>query len=525
MPAHTVDTFLAGPAAEPPRFSKAESARRDHILSLVSRNTMVACAYWSLAALGKWYFSSYQMWPAPLWLPAGVALFAAVAVGRWSWVGIFLGALLTDTITFREPLAWAACYSFANTLAPLLAAELIRERITHHEPFSRVAEVIYICFAVFINGMISATICATVICAKVYAPFNVLIDKWFDWMLSDAGAALLITPFLLLFRLQPFLLPIRKQRGVFLISTASSILTVGYLLFGTTGIRAADAGASFLVLLPLLWTAVRLSLRVAYPMYVVVMLVTIVGTMSGRGPFFGVEPGGALIIFAQIAVGFGGAVLLLGGAANEQRAAEDELRKLNLDLEGRVEQRTSELREIQRQLEKAAFYDPLTGLPNRRLLEERFAFCAATSRRKGESFCVLLIDLDHFKLINDNFGHDAGDAMLIETGQRLINSVRECDVVSRIGGDEFVILLPETNDRNSVDAICLRILATLTEPVSFNEQMLRSSPSIGIAVSPDHGATWQLLYKAADMAVYHAKRAGRQTWQWYVPEVSTATHD
>jgi diguanylate cyclase (GGDEF)-like protein len=341
-----------------------------------------------------------------------------------------------------------------------------------------------------------------------------------------AGAALLLTPFLLVScaRLS-FAQVIRKQPGVFLISTAASILAVGYLLFGTSGIHAADAGASFLILLPLLWMAVRLSLRVAYPVFFIVMITTIAGTMSGLGPFYGVERGGTLVIFAQMAIGFGSSVLLLGGAANEQRAAEDELRKLNLDLEGRVERRTGELREIQRQLEKAAFYDPLTGLPNGRLLEERFAFCAAAARRKIDRFTILLIDLDHFKLINDNCGHDAGDAMLIETGNRLLATFRESDVVSRIGGDEFVVLLPETSDHDVVDVICRRILIALAEPVEFNGHQLTTSSSIGVARYPEHGPTWQAIYKAADLAVYHAKRAGRRTWQWYVPEVSTAQRD
>jgi integral membrane sensor domain MASE1 len=150
---------------------------------------------------------------------------------------------------------------------------------------------------------------------QIVAPPGVLLERWFDWTLSDAGAAILLTPLLLLLRTRPtFLQVARKQPGVFLVTTATSLLAVGYLLFGTTGIRAVDAGASFLVLLPLLWLAVRMSLRVAYPMFVFVILATIVGTMAGHGPFFGVERGGTLIIFAQMAIGFGTSVLLLGGA-------------------------------------------------------------------------------------------------------------------------------------------------------------------------------------------------------------------
>jgi len=115
--------------------------------------------------------------------------------------------------------------------------------------------------------------------------------------------------------------------------------------------------------------------------------------------------------------------------------------------------------------------------------------------------------------------------MLIETGRRLLRTVRECDVVSRIGGDEFVVLLPETGEEASVDAICRRILEAVAEPVAFNEQLLTTSPSIGVALFPENGATWQEIYKAADLSVYQAKRSGRRTWRWYVPEVSTAPRD
>jgi integral membrane sensor domain MASE1 len=131
-----------------------------------------AGAYWFLAVLVKWYFSSYQMWPAPLWLPAGVALFAAVAVGRWSWPGIFLSALLTDIISFNEPLAWAAGLAFAHTLAPVIAAEVLRSRIVRSEPFCRVTDVIYIGLAACPTGTIAATVCATAICAREYAPLQ-----------------------------------------------------------------------------------------------------------------------------------------------------------------------------------------------------------------------------------------------------------------------------------------------------------------------------------------------------------------
>lgn len=286
---------------------------------LFAQNLLAAAAYWGSATLVRWYFTQYQMWPAAIWLPAGIALFVALAVGRWSWPGIFLGAMLTNTVSFGEPAARAAVLSLGNTIAPILAEELVRARIRKEEPFARVIEVLFFGLGALVDGMIAATMGATTIWAQTSAPLRALPTRWFEWTLSDAGGCLLLAPLFLLAR--------SERSSNFGVSTALSVLSVVYLLFGTTGILAADARASFLILSPLLWMAVRLSLEIAYPMLVLVMGATMAGTLEGYGPFSGVPRGGMLAIFAQMANGFGASVLLLGGAASEQA-----LRKLNLDL-------------------------------------------------------------------------------------------------------------------------------------------------------------------------------------------------
>jgi diguanylate cyclase (GGDEF)-like protein len=180
-------------------------------------------------------------------------------------------------------------------------------------------------------------------------------------------------------------------------------------------------------------------------------------------------------------------------------------------LERQVADRTEELRESHRQLEEIAYYDVLTTLPNRRMFTEQFRSRLALSRRHGDQFALLLIDLDTFKQTNDNFGHDAGDAVLIESANLLRAAVRESDCVARLGGDEFAILLISPTDPAGIEMVCKRIVDSFATGVFFNNSTLKSGCSVGVAVFPGDGDTQDSLYKSADMALYEAKRMGGST--------------
>jgi diguanylate cyclase (GGDEF)-like protein len=187
-----------------------------------------------------------------------------------------------------------------------------------------------------------------------------------------------------------------------------------------------------------------------------------------------------------------------------------------------LEARTVELNDIQTQLEQIAYRDPLTDLPNRRFFNDTFRRLIAQARRDGVGFALMLIDLDHFKQINDTFGHDAGDALLIELAVRLRAAVREVDSIARLGGDEFAVLLPATTGREAVETVCKRIVEAAAQPVFFNSQAMRAGASIGVALGLADGEDADALYKSADLALYQAKREGRSTWRWYGQAVSTA---
>lgn len=170
----------------------------------------------------------------------------------------------------------------------------------------------------------------------------------------------------------------------------------------------------------------------------------------------------------------------------------------------------------------AARHDPLTGLPNRALIYELGLHLLASARRNNGKAAVLFFDLDRFKPINDTYGHTAGDKMLQEVARRLSGAVRSSDLVGRLGGDEFIAILGIDNETD-VSRAALHLLSRLSEPYQIDTLELRTSPSIGISIYPNDGLDVDTLIRNADAAMYHAKSRGRNTIQFFTPEISTHT--
>ena len=161
----------------------------------------------------------------------------------------------------------------------------------------------------------------------------------------------------------------------------------------------------------------------------------------------------------------------------------------------------------QAQLERQAMYDTLTGLGNRNLFMRDLGRNIAVCQRKGELFCLMLMDLDKFKAANDQFGHDAGDFVLAEFGRRVLAQNRASDTYYRLGGDEFTALLA-AKDLQSIQPITQRIVVAATTPFDYRGNTIEISVSIGIAMFPQDGDSAETLLKAADIAMYQAKQSG-----------------
>jgi diguanylate cyclase (GGDEF)-like protein/PAS domain S-box-containing protein len=169
----------------------------------------------------------------------------------------------------------------------------------------------------------------------------------------------------------------------------------------------------------------------------------------------------------------------------------------------------------QERLEDMANHDALTGLPNRIALSVRLHQVLAAARGRNKLVAVCFVDLDNFKPINDNFGHEAGDSVLIEIAQRLKAVIRASDTVARIGGDEFVMLLSEFSNMDEIELTLDRILDVLRNPVSLGENKAVVSASIGVTVHPFDECDTDTLIRHADQAMYCAKNMGRNTWHMY----------
>jgi diguanylate cyclase (GGDEF)-like protein/PAS domain S-box-containing protein len=162
-----------------------------------------------------------------------------------------------------------------------------------------------------------------------------------------------------------------------------------------------------------------------------------------------------------------------------------------------------------------AHHDVLTGLPNRAMFGELLHTTVELAKRNGSKFAVMFIDLDRFKLINDTLGHEAGDDLLKETSIRLKQSVRASDIVARLGGDEFVVLAQAPSDPSQLEIVARRILTALGKPLSIRGQQCRITGSIGICVFPEGAQDEQKLMQNADAAMYRAKEAGKNNYQFY----------
>jgi len=219
-----------------------------------------------------------------------------------------------------------------------------------------------------------------------------------------------------------------------------------------------------------------------------------------------------------------------------RRQAQDEVLAVNAELEQRVLERTAKLQEInerldaelgqrkhaERQLEQLAHFDQLTGLPNRGLFLQRLEQAIMRGRRTGKFVGLMFVDLDRFKSINDGLGHAIGDSVLQEVARRMVAVMRATDTVSRIGGDEFTVIVENVGEVQSLAAIATKLIEAFVRPVLVDGTEVFVTLSIGIAISPLDSSEGDELMRQADFAMYHAKAEGRDAFRFHTERMGEA---
>ncbi len=230
-----------------------------------------------------------------------------------------------------------------------------------------------------------------------------------------------------------------------------------------------------------------------------------------------------------------GGFIGIGLDITDRRRADEAIQHANEVLEQRVLERTAQIKAANEQLQQEidrratveeemrhmAHYDALTGLPNRNLLNDRIERAIEMARRNSHKVGMLFIDLDHFKSVNDTLGHHIGDLLLSQVASRMSFMLRATDTLGRLGGDEFLLLVPEMENIESLAVLAAKLADILSQPIVVNSHVLHVTLSIGMCCYPDHGQDRETLMRNADTAMYHAKESGRNNFKLYTERLNT----
>jgi diguanylate cyclase (GGDEF)-like protein len=451
---------------------------------------LLAAAYF-VAAKASLMLAIPPGYATAVWPPSGIALAALLLLGPRVWPGIWLGAALANLTVASSPFAALAIGS-GNTLEALAGAMLVHRHIAGTQPyFDRVRNVVKFIAIAAMCSTVAATIGVGSLALGGAVPWPEFLQNWWTWWHGDAAGIIIVTPLILNWKLRQNInwspAKILEAAGF-----VFSLLLTAYFVFGNGTRYFSSLPLTFLILPLIIWAAFRFSRREVTTAGAVVCSIAVWYTIDGRGPFADESLNLSLLLllaFISTSVATG---LMLSAAVDERSRA------------------TGKLAQALHDLQEQASTDPLTGLSNRRHLWEFLLREWIRSRRREGSLAVIMMDLDYFKRVNDEFGHEAGDVVLTEIAALLKAHIRGSDIACRFGGEEFALVLPDAT-LEAVQRRAENIRAAIHRlDLKYRGQPLGGiTASFGIALAPDHAGDPESLLRASDRALYEAKAAGR----------------
>ncbi|HXY19743.1 MAG TPA: MASE1 domain-containing protein [Gemmatimonadales bacterium] len=414
-----------------------------------------------------------------VWPPSGLALAAFLLLGTRIWPAVYAGAFLVS-LTHGDGFIPSLFIAVGNTWEGLIGAYLMQRYANGRQAFDRSRDVLRYTYLVALGStLIGATFTATSLTLAGAAHWSSYYATWVSWWLGDASGDLVVAPLILLSaRDYGIKWDTRRviEAAVLTVFAVLAALVVFGRLFPTYEV---DYPLSFLPMPVFIWAAFRFDRRGAAVSVALVYLVAAIGTLRGYGPF-AYFPRNHSLVYLQVFTCISAVTaLMLAAVVLERRQVEDQLRVL-------------------------AVSDPLTGLSNYGHLVDVLEGEVQRSLRTERQFTVLFLDMDHLKMINDRYGHLVGSRALCRIAEVLRMACRSIDTAARYGGDEFALVLPESDE-----ATGQLVASRVAELLAADTRQPRVSVSTGIASYPKDGTSAEALVAAADRMLYAAKHRSR----------------
>lgn len=419
----------------------------------------------------------------PVWAPAGIALAAFLIFGYQVWPGVFLGSFLVN-ITTVASVPRSVGIATGNTLGGLLGAYLVCRFAHGRKAFNNAGDVLkFAVLAGLLSTTVSATLGVTSLMVGNLAGWANYKPIWLTWWLGDGVGNLLVTPFLILWS-SDHRVHWKWSRWAEVEILLICLVLVGQIVFcGLFLSGRSDYPIEYLSIPFLVWAAFRFGQREAATATLLLSGIATWGTLHGFGPFERESQITSLLLLQAFIGIMAILTLALAAEVTEHNRADERVRQM-------------------------VSTDPLTGLVNYRrlieILESEIRRCGRTER----SFGVLLLDLDGLKKINDTHGHLVGSRALCRLANILRIQCREIDTAARYGGDEFVLILPETDSEAA-----RRVVERISERLRNDREDPFISASTGVAVFPQDGRTASELLGAADLALYREKGSSKSKFR------------
>ena len=454
---------------------------------------------WQAALLAVVYFVAARLslllaippgYATAVWPPSGIALAATLLLGNRLWPGIWLGAALANYTVSSSP-ALAVAMGTGNALEALAGAALIRHYIGVPRRFERGRDVVVFAAIAALSCTIAATVAVLSMATVGSVSWPQFLPNWWTWWQGDVAGIIIVTPLILTWRLRRAA-PWSRWKMLEAACFGSLLVIVTLFIFSNDTQIFSQFPLTFAILPFMIWAAFRFSQRIVTTAIAFVSAFAVDHTINGGGPFALWSLNESLLILLAFISTIVVTGLLLSALRIERARAMHELERTLIGLR------------------EQAITDPLTGLYNRRYLWEFLRREWVRAKRKDESLAVVMIDLDHFKRINDAHGHQAGDFVLVAVAGLLRNQIRSSDIVCRYGGEEFALVLPEASLESArLRAEHIRAAIKRLDLAHQGVPLGRITASLGGALFPHHADNPDSLIRAADEAMYEAKRIGR----------------